>query len=63
MNPPVGLDPSRAIAAARMLKAGGVDVVNIADGARAQARMGNLAMAVRLERDVEDGDDPPRLRP
>ncbi len=49
VNPPVGLDPSRAVAAARMLKAGGVDVVNIADGARAQARMSNLALAVRVQ--------------
>jgi len=32
VNPPVGLDPSRAVAAAKSLKAGGVDVVNIADG-------------------------------
>jgi methionine synthase / methylenetetrahydrofolate reductase(NADPH) len=52
VNPPVGLDPSRAIAAARMLQAGGVDVVNIADGARAQSRMSNLALAVRIEREV-----------
>ena len=35
-----------------MLKDGGVDVVNIADGARAQARMSNLALAVRIEREV-----------
>jgi homocysteine S-methyltransferase len=52
VNPPVGLDVSRAVAAARMLKAGGVDVVNIADGARAQARMSNLALAVRVEREA-----------
>jgi homocysteine S-methyltransferase len=52
VNPPVGLDASRAVAAARMLKAGGVDVVNIADGARAQARMSNLALAVRVEREA-----------
>lgn len=52
VNPPVGLDPGRAIAAARMLKAGGVDAVNIADGARAQARMSNLALAVRVQREV-----------
>ena len=52
VNPPVGLDPSRAVAAAKMLKAGGVDVVNIADGARAQARMSNLAMAVRIQREA-----------
>jgi homocysteine S-methyltransferase len=52
VNPPVGLDPSRAVAAAKMLRAGGVDVVNIADGARAQARMSNLALAVRVEREA-----------
>jgi homocysteine S-methyltransferase len=49
VNPPVGLNLEKSIAAARMLKRGGVDVVNIADGARAQARMGNLAMAVRVQ--------------
>jgi homocysteine S-methyltransferase len=49
VNPPIGLDLAKAVAAAQMLKAGGVDVVNVADGARAQARMGNLAMATRLE--------------
>src|SRR5208283_3844476 len=53
VNPPVGLDPSRAAAAARMLKQGGVDAINIADGARAQARMSNLALAVRVQREVE----------
>jgi homocysteine S-methyltransferase len=52
VNPPIGLDPSRAIEAAKMLKAGGIDVVNIADGARAQARMSNVAMAVRVEREA-----------
>jgi homocysteine S-methyltransferase len=52
VNPPVGLDPAKAVAAARMLRAGGVDVVNIADGARAQARMGNLALAVRIQREA-----------
>jgi homocysteine S-methyltransferase len=52
VNPPIGLDPSRAVAAAKMLKAGGVDVVNIADGARAQARMSNLAMVVRVQQDA-----------
>jgi homocysteine S-methyltransferase len=52
VNPPIGLDPSKAIAAAKMLKAGGIDVINIADGARAQSRMSNLAMAVRVQREV-----------
>jgi methionine synthase / methylenetetrahydrofolate reductase(NADPH) len=48
VNPPVGLDLAKTIATARSLVAAGVDVVNIADGARAQARMSNLAMAARL---------------
>jgi methionine synthase I (cobalamin-dependent) len=52
VNPPVGLDPAKAINAAKMLRDGGVDVVNIADGARAQARMGNLALAVRVQEAV-----------
>jgi homocysteine S-methyltransferase len=55
VNPPVGLDLSKALAAAKRLKAAGIDVVNIADGARAQARMGNLAMAARV---VEQGVEP-----
>jgi homocysteine S-methyltransferase len=52
VNPPVGVDASKAITAAKMLAAGGVDVINIADGARAQARMSNLALAVHLQREV-----------
>ncbi len=49
VNPPIGLDLTKQLAAAKMLRDGGVDVVNIADGARAQARMGNLAMAARVQ--------------
>lgn len=49
VNPPPGLDAKAAIDAARELVAGGVDVINIADGARAQARMSNLALAVRMQ--------------
>jgi homocysteine S-methyltransferase len=49
VNPPLGLDPKSAIDAARVLTNGGVDVINIADGARAQARMSNLALAVKMQ--------------
>jgi homocysteine S-methyltransferase len=52
LTAPAGLDPSRAIAAAKSLKAAGIDVVNIGDGARAQARMSNLALAVRVQREA-----------
>jgi methionine synthase I (cobalamin-dependent)/5,10-methylenetetrahydrofolate reductase len=53
VNPPIGMDPTKAVTAAKMLKAGGIDVVNIADGARAQARMSNLVMAARFEREAQ----------
>jgi methionine synthase / methylenetetrahydrofolate reductase(NADPH) len=52
VNPPIGLDVKKQLAAAKMLRDGGVDVINIADGARAQARMGNLAMAARVQREL-----------
>lgn len=52
VNPPIGLDPKPALAAAKMLTDGGVDVINIADGARAQARMSNVAMAVLMQREL-----------
>ncbi len=52
VNPPVGLDLDKQLAAAKMLRDGGVDVVNIADGARAQARMGNVALAARIHREL-----------
>lgn len=55
VNPPAGMDPARAIAGAKMLVAAGVDVINIADGPRASARMSNLALAVRL---IGEGIEP-----
>lgn len=53
INPPMGLDLSRQVEAARLLKAAGVDAMNIADGPRASARMGNLAMAVQVQREAQ----------
>jgi homocysteine S-methyltransferase len=51
VNPPAGLDPQRAVDGAKNLVRHGVDVVNIADGPRASARMSNLALAARLLRE------------
>jgi homocysteine S-methyltransferase len=48
VNPPPGLSLDSAISGARMLRDGGVDAINVADGARASARMGNLALCVRI---------------
>jgi homocysteine S-methyltransferase len=52
VNPPPGLSLETALHGARVLKAGGVDAINVADGARAQARMGNLALCMRIQADV-----------
>ena len=48
VNPPPGLTLDKAIEGAAMLRDSGVDVVNVADGPRASARMGNLALCVRI---------------
>ncbi len=55
VNPPAGLDPSKALAAAKMLRDAGVDVINIADGPRASVRMSNqaLGLLVRQQLDME----------
>ncbi len=55
VNPPAGMDPSRALEGAKSLVRNGVDVINIADGPRASARMGNVALAVRL---IQQGVEP-----
>jgi len=48
MDPPLGSDPTKTIEAARALCGRRVDAVNIADGPRASARMGPLALALRI---------------
>lgn len=52
VNPPNGLDPTKAIEAARMLQAAGVDVVNIADGPRASVRTSNWALGLAVQREL-----------
>ena len=52
VNPPPGLSIERAIEGAKLLKQGGVDIINVADGARASARMGNLALCLRIQEQV-----------
>jgi homocysteine S-methyltransferase len=53
VNPPPGLSLDKALAGAELLKRGGVDVINVADGPRASARMGNLALCARIQRELE----------
>lgn len=52
VNPPPGLSLDKAIEGAKLLKAGGVDIINVADGARATARMGNVALCMRIQEQV-----------
>lgn len=48
IDPPRGFDPRATIDGARFLHAHGVDAINIADGARAIARMSPMALATLI---------------
>jgi homocysteine S-methyltransferase len=50
--PPKGCDAQKTIDSIRLLKAAGVDGVNIPDGPRAQTRMSAQATAVLVEREI-----------
>jgi methionine synthase / methylenetetrahydrofolate reductase(NADPH) len=50
--PPRGVDPAPMLAQARMLKAAGVDAVNLPDGPRAQSRMGALLSGLLIQRET-----------
>jgi methionine synthase / methylenetetrahydrofolate reductase(NADPH) len=51
VNPAPGLNYKPALEASKMLLENGVDIVNVADGPRAMARMSNLAFCTLLLRD------------
>lgn len=52
VDPPLGIDPTKAIEGAGVLKDMGVDAVNIADGPRAMARMSPMALASLIKEKV-----------
>ena len=56
LTAPAGTDLSKTKAQVQTLLAGGVDIVNIADGPRASARMANVAVCARLA--AETGVEP-----
>lgn len=53
VNPPVGLDLTNRIKSAKRLKKAGVDVINIADGPRASARMSNWSLATEFQNQLD----------
>lgn len=53
IDPPRSIRIERTIAAARLLQAAGVDVVNISDSAMARVRMGAFAVAFGIQHDVD----------
>jgi methionine synthase I (cobalamin-dependent)/5,10-methylenetetrahydrofolate reductase len=50
--PPKGCNPWKTLDAIRLLKNAGVDGVNIPDGPRAQTRMGAMATALMVQREI-----------
>src|SRR5205085_546976 len=50
--PPKGCAPEKTLESIRLLKAAGVNAVNIPDGPRAQTRMGAQATALLVEREI-----------
>ncbi|MBW2184839.1 MAG: bifunctional homocysteine S-methyltransferase/methylenetetrahydrofolate reductase [Deltaproteobacteria bacterium] len=49
LDPPRGLDCTQVIQRARQLAASGVDAINLAENPLARIRMGNLALAARIQ--------------
>jgi len=52
VEPPRGIDASAAVEAARVLKAAGVDAVNITDNPMARLRMSSIAVAALIKKDT-----------
>jgi homocysteine S-methyltransferase len=50
--PPKGIEPAKMLAGVKLLKAAGIDGVNVPDGPRAQMRMGVLPTATLIEQVV-----------
>ncbi len=52
VEPPKGADGATAIEGARLLKAGGVDAVNVTDNPMARLRMSSIAVAALIQRET-----------
>ncbi|GFO59849.1 bifunctional homocysteine S-methyltransferase/methylenetetrahydrofolate reductase [Geomonas silvestris] len=52
LDPPKGLDCTKVVAGSRALKEAGADAINLAENPLARVRMGNLALAALVRREV-----------
>ena len=52
LDPPRGLDCSKVLAGSRALKEAGADAINLAENPLARVRMGNIALASLIRREV-----------
>jgi methionine synthase I (cobalamin-dependent)/5,10-methylenetetrahydrofolate reductase len=52
IDPPKGLNPAKAIEGARLLKAAGVDAINVADSPMARVRMSALTLCYLIQHEV-----------
>jgi len=52
LDPPKGLDCDRIVSGARILRDAGADAINIAENPLARVRMGNIALAHAIQREV-----------
>jgi homocysteine S-methyltransferase len=52
IDPPKGLNPAKAIEGARLLKAAGVDAINVADSPMARVRMSALTLSYLIQHQV-----------
>lgn len=52
LDPPKGLDCGRVVAGSRALKEAGADAINLAENPLARVRMGNIALASVIQREV-----------
>ncbi len=53
LDPPRGLDCGKILAGARLLKEAGADAINLAENPLARVRLGNIALASLIQREVE----------
>ena len=52
LDPPRGLDCSRVLTGSRILKEAGADAINLAENPLARVRMGNIALASLIQKEV-----------